>query len=216
MRSTGDRSAANDSGLALDGPTLQPADFVVVHDTDDDANALARDRAAAAEDRARAAEFLQAVYRDELTGALMRRAGREQLAAEIDRTRRGGGRLVVAFVDADGLKQLNDTRGHGAGDVLLAVVGSSLRASLRTYDLVIRYGGDEFVCALPGATLSACEQGIARAQRQVSRKIPGASFSVGYAELQSTDSLEDVVRRADEDMYARRASTGRASMRSAR
>ena len=200
-----------------------PVELAIVPGTGDesvavrlDSAAAASDRAAAAEDRARAAEFLQAVYRDELTGALMRRAGRDQLAAEIERARRASGRLVVAFVDVDGLKRLNDQRGHGAGDVLLAAVGSALRESLRPYDLVIRYGGDEFVCALPGASLAACAQGMARARQRVAKKISRGSFSVGYAELQSTDSLADVVRRADADMYARRALVRPKTLRSMR
>jgi predicted signal transduction protein with EAL and GGDEF domain len=67
--------------------------------------------------------------------------------------------LVVAFVDVDGLKRVNDTEGHLAGDALLIAVADSLRACLRSYDLVMRFGGDEFVCALPsGQRLGTLDQ----------------------------------------------------------
>jgi diguanylate cyclase (GGDEF)-like protein len=63
----------------------------------------------------------------------------------LERARRAEEGLVVAFVDVDGLKQVNDTEGHFAGDALLIPVANSLRAYLRSYDLVMRFGGDEFV-----------------------------------------------------------------------
>jgi diguanylate cyclase (GGDEF)-like protein len=74
-----------------------------------------------------------------------------ELEHEIDRTRRSNGELVTAFVDVVGLKIVNDTYGHAAGDRLLRNVVTALRKWLRSYDLVIRYGGDEFVCVLAAA-----------------------------------------------------------------
>ena len=71
------------------------------------------------------------------------------LERELDRSRRANGRLVLAFVDVDRLKAANDTEGHAAGDQLLRDVVAALKGGLRSYDLVIRYGGDEFLCALP-------------------------------------------------------------------
>ena len=62
-------------------------------------------------------------------------------------------RLLLAFIDVDGLKQVNDQEGHLAGDALLRLVGSTLRANVRPYDVIVRYGGDELVCAMPNLSL---------------------------------------------------------------
>ena len=56
---------------------------------------------------------------------------------------------MLAFVDVDGLKEVNDSEGHLAGDALLQLVGETIRANVRPYDVIVRYGGDEFVCAMP-------------------------------------------------------------------
>src|SRR4051794_12494598 len=107
------------------------------------------DRTQAALDRHRAAEYLRRTYRDTLTGTLQREVGRDQLGREVDRAHRMKEPMAVAFVDVDQLKRINDERGHAAGDEALRAVGNALRTALRSYDIVMRYGGDEFVCALP-------------------------------------------------------------------
>lgn len=171
------------------------------------------DRRLAAEDRRQAARYLAAAYRDETTGALNRRPGREQMNLLLDRARRDGSALTFLFVDVDGLKQVNDLHGHDRGDALLAAVGSALRSSLRSYDLVVRYGGDEFVCALPGGTAQVAAERLASVRVALDELIAGATVSAGCAELRSTDTIDDVIRRADLDLYrcrrARHQSAGR-------
>jgi diguanylate cyclase (GGDEF)-like protein len=166
--------------------------------------AAAKDREAAAADRRRAAEFLHASYRDELSGALTRRAGREQLLAEVHRAGRRDEPLPLVFIDVDHLKWTNDNLGHDVGDRLIAATGAALRESMRDYDVVVRHGGDEFVCALPGAADGVAAAAAARARQLLQEAVNGATFSAGHALLRPGESLDDVIRRADVDLYRRR------------
>jgi len=89
---------------------------------------------------------------DDLTGTLRRGAGLAALEREIGRARRHGDHLLtVAFIDLDSLKSVNDSSGHAAGDALLCELAGALTRRLRAYDLVVRWGGDEFVVALSHA-----------------------------------------------------------------
>jgi diguanylate cyclase (GGDEF)-like protein len=142
---------------------------------------------------------------DDLTGALRRRAGVAALQREIDRSRRVGGiGIVVIFLDVDGLKHVNDTDGHAAGDRLLVDVVAAIRRRVRSYDLVIRYGGDEFVCALVEESRPDAERTLADIQRQYITRTHGHSVSAGFATVDDTDTAESVVAKADAALYAER------------
>ncbi len=164
----------------------------------------ARDRILAARDRAEAALDREASETDELTHVRQRTAGLDQLRREIDRARRAPEELVVTFVDVDGLKRVNDTMGHRAGDALLVAVADSLRARLRSYDLIMRFGGDEFVCALPNTDVKGVRQRFADVSDALAEGPTGGSITVGVAELGDNDSAEDIIRRADADLLAHR------------
>lgn len=177
----------------------------------DDRDRAAHDRAEAARDRRRAARDRAQAARDRveagidgLTGALRRDRGMADLAREIDRARRSGGRLVLAFVDVDGLKAINDVRGHAAGDELLRDVALTLRSALRSYDLVIRYGGDEFLCALPGTDTGGARRRFDGVATELLDRNARASVSTGLAELEDPDTLERLIARADAALYAGR------------
>jgi diguanylate cyclase (GGDEF)-like protein len=141
---------------------------------------------------------------DDVTGALERRPGLAALERELERCRRGDGRMVVGFIDVDGLKAVNDTQGHRAGDRLLHEVAAALKASLRPYDVVVRYGGDEFVYSLAGVTPEAAHGRFKHMATALSRATGGATVSVGLAEVRPHDTLSTVIARADADLYARR------------
>ncbi len=169
----------------------------------------ASDRRAAAEDRRRAArdreearleheamaQRLAAAETDPLTGAHARAPGLEDLDREIDRARRTTGRLAIAYVDVIGLKQVNDSRGHGAGDALLQDVVRVLRSELRSYDAIVRIGGDEFVCVMSGAsTASARVRFDSIRAHSLDR---GCGIKFGIAELRPEDDVASLVDRAD-------------------
>ena len=143
---------------------------------------------------------------DELTGTLRRGPGLRELQHEIDRTRRQGDSLVVAFIDVDGLKAVNDKRGHAAGDQLLRDVAEALKQGLRSYDLVLRYGGDEFVCALSNAEIDHAEHRLREVADILARAPARASITWGLAQLQADDDLDDLVARADSALYRARRS----------
>jgi diguanylate cyclase (GGDEF)-like protein len=166
--------------------------------------AAALDRCEASLNRHRAAMVLRESYRDRLTGALQRDVGLDRLHAEVARCQRSDESLVVVFVDVDHLKLVNDSLGHAAGDAVLAAVGRALRDGLRAYDLVVRYGGDEFVCGFTCTQRRDAEARIVQVRRLLAESAPGVRISVGYAFLSDDDAVETVVQRADRDMYQQR------------
>jgi diguanylate cyclase (GGDEF)-like protein len=178
-----------------------------------DRAAAALDRAAAALDRQLAAQYLRQAYRDGLTGVLQRDAGRERLSAEVDRAHRMHESLVIAFVDVDGLKRVNDEQGHAAGDRILRAAGTALRKGLRRYDVVVRYGGDEFVCALPKISLAAAARRLSEVETLLAAAVEDASVSVGLTELEEEETLDHAVNRADEQLYHRRQQSPRIQRR---
>lgn len=164
------------------------------------------DRLRALQDRVRVLD--EQASTDELTGVLRRGAGLTALEREIDRARRGDGRLVVAFLDVDGLKWVNDEHGHAAGDRLLTDVALVLRTRLRSYDLVMRWGGDEFVCALYGAEPEGAEGRLAAMAEAITAITQGRTVSWGLVSLDAADSAATIIARADASLYERRRSSG--------
>ena len=170
-----------------------------------DRDRAAVDRKQAAVDRDHARAALLHAHVDELTGSYRRGVGTLALQHEIDRARRTGAGLVLAFVDVDGLKEVNDRNGHAAGDQLLIDVVETIRAQLRSYDPVVRYGGDEFLCALADVDLDSARARFAGIQLALSELREGCSISVGLAELRSDDTLEDLTARGDAALYEARS-----------
>ncbi len=165
----------------------------------------AYDRIQAARDRAQAALDRAASEIDELTHVRRRGPGMEQLQREVNRARRTSETLIVAFVDVDGLKQVNDTHGHLAGDALLVAAADSLRECLRSYDLIMRFGGDEFVCALSDTDLADARTRFAEVSDALTQSDAGGSITVGLAALDEEHTAEALLHRADGDLLSRRA-----------
>jgi diguanylate cyclase (GGDEF)-like protein len=170
-----------------------------------DRASAARDRQRAALDRAASAEELALEGTDHLTGALRRRVGLAAIQREMDRTARSGEPLVVAFIDIDGLKPVNDAHGHAAGDELLRETVHRIREHLRSYDVITRFGGDEFVCSISGQTAGAVRERFDKISVRPQRGPAPATFTVGLAERREGDTLDELVARADQAMCSARA-----------
>lgn len=134
--------------------------------------------------------------------------GELTLSREIDRSRRSGRSLFVALIDIDALKAVNDGERHAAGDQLLRRVAAAIASTLRSYDITVRWGGDEFVCALSDVTLEVASERLVAIRRAIERSRPGATISAGLAQLEDGDTLESLVARADAALYRARASRG--------
>ncbi len=140
------------------------------------------------------------LYKDPLTGAYNRRYYEEVIRKSI-------GPAGIALMDVDDFKICNDTYGHHAGDLALKAAANAIRSCIRSSDLLIRYGGDEFLLVLPGIPgdfLQTKLEQICTAAQMAS--VPGyphfrVSLSIGGTIQSITDPVERIVRRADWLMY---------------
>jgi len=142
--------------------------------------------------------------RDALTGLGNRRRGDETLPAAWARARRSRRPLTVALLDLTGLKKVNDTRGHAAGDEKLRALADRLRRGLRASDTVIRWGGDEFLALLPGAEPAAAR----RVLQRIAADPAAPRFVFGLAAAQHCSSPARALCRADQALRRARARAG--------
>jgi diguanylate cyclase (GGDEF)-like protein len=147
---------------------------------------------------------------DPLTGLANRRAMEEALARETDRCRRYGTRLAVAMIDVDHLKTINDRFGHEAGDDVLRNLAATIDETIRSVDVPGRWtGGDEFLILLPDTSALQAARLAQRLldslrQHPVTRdrqQVP-SSLSIGVAEFVKADTVESLIRRVDQALYA--------------
>lgn len=154
----------------------------------------------------------QAVH-DPLTGLFNRRYLNETLDREVSRSRREGRPLAVVLIDVDHFKRINDTHGHRAGDEALTTIADLLRGNTRAFDTVCRYGGEEFILLLPGASLAAAverAESLRRLYKTTVAQFNGAkirtTFSAGVAALPvHGDTGEALIRAADDALYRAKA-----------
>jgi diguanylate cyclase (GGDEF)-like protein len=160
------------------------------------------DRAMACAARRAFSQLEHAACFDALTGVLNRRQFQVDVSRELGRTARHGAGFSLVMMDLDGLKTINDTLGHMAGDARLQSLGAALRTSLRREDTAYRIGGDEFAVLLPGAPADRAERVMAR----VAEAAGPARFTWGVACCPADGTtIEAIVGAADTRLYRRRA-----------
>ena len=141
----------------------------------------------------------------------------DRLAAEITRSERHGHRLSCCFVDLDGFKVVNDRHGHLAGNRVLAAAADALRSATRHYDVLGRFGGDEFVVLLPqtdlgGAAQLAERMGAEIAAGSVELRGLRISASIGVAEWAQGMAPREVIGAADEAQRVAKSAGGGVSI----
>ncbi|MGH2775071.1 MAG: GGDEF domain-containing protein [Actinomycetota bacterium] len=142
---------------------------------------------------------------DELTGAPNRRVWFRQIPYEIARAQRSGRPLSAAIIDIDHFKAYNDTFGHQEGDRLLHDAVKAWQAQLRGGDVLVRFGGDEFVALLPDCDLEDAE----RAMERIRTAMPfNQTCSTGVACFTGDESADDLLARADKALYASKDACG--------
>ena len=150
------------------------------------------------------AHLALAARTDGLTGCLNHAAMQDSLRREVERARRTGRRLSLAFVDLDDFKQVNEEHGHQLGDDVLRAVGRVLRDSVRTYDTVARYGGDEFAVIAIDADEAAATEVMTRALAAIGRALDDlgvpSGATAGVAEWQAEESPTMLIERADRSL----------------
>jgi len=154
----------------------------------------------------------QLAHQDTLISLPNRRGFMRELDRLVDRASRYGHRAAMLFVDLDGLKMINDTFGHGAGDEALIQVADLLSRGVRRSDVVARIGGDEFGILIENAD----EQSAHDTANRLADLICGCEFrhdgdalplsvAIGVAMIDGQDTPAQVMARADEEMYRRKA-----------
>ena len=173
---------------------------------------ISRLRAHVAQLEARVGELDQLAHQDALVDLPNRRGFMRELERLVDQAKRYGEPSAMLFVDLDGLKMINDTFGHKAGDGSLIQVAELLVGGVRRSDVVARIGGDEFGILLAHADEANAHETAARLTDLIcdcefmhdGDALP-LSVAIGVAMIDPADEPETIMARADEEMYRRKA-----------
>lgn len=170
-----------------------------------------------AELESRLEQMSELVREDQLTGSLNRRGLDDAFDREMARSARRRSPLCIALLDLDDFKRLNDTYGHSAGDQVLIHLVRVIKDTLRSMDVIARFGGEEFILVLPETPLDEAVQTVTRVQRELTKQIFMydnqrllITFSAGVALRAPNEDQQAMVKRADEALYkAKRAGKNR-------
>jgi diguanylate cyclase (GGDEF)-like protein len=163
----------------------------------------------------RTEEVYKLAVLDPLTGLYNRRSGEQRLAQEMSRSTRNGHTLTILALDLDDLKQVNDRFGHPAGDELIRTFAERLSKATRGSDLAARLGGDEFLVLLPECKPEGVLQVLSRLsglQVQCKGHLVEVSFSAGWTNFKPGESADELLRRADDALYANKRAASKRSL----
>jgi diguanylate cyclase (GGDEF)-like protein/PAS domain S-box-containing protein len=153
-------------------------------------------------------DLLEQATHDALTGVFNRRHVEGVLRTEVERAERHARPLAVAILDADHFKRVNDTHGHQAGDEVLRAISQRCRKTLRTNDVLGRYGGEEFVVVFPETTLDEAQAvaerlraAVADGPIEVGHDALGVTVSIGLAAREPGQAVDELLQRADAALY---------------
>ena len=148
---------------------------------------------------------------DALTGLANRRSLEAFLRATQITAMEAGTPLSILMIDIDHFKKFNDGYGHQVGDQVLRLVAKVLQESVRECDLAARYGGEELMAVLPGASLDACVEAAERLRRRISEarltrrttgeEISSVTVSIGVAQFRMGETAEGMIERCDKALY---------------
>ena len=173
---------------------------------------ISRLRSQVAQLQQRVEQLDELAHQDSLIKLPNRRGFMRELERLIDHAQRYDHHAAMLFVDLDGLKMINDTFGHRAGDGALIQVADLLTKGVRRSDIVARIGGDEFAVLLESASEESAHETAARLQDLIcgcefehdGDALP-LSVAIGVGMIDGDDSADEVMARADEEMYRRKA-----------
>jgi len=157
----------------------------------------------------RTEEVFKLAALDQLTGLYNRRSGEQRLSSEVLRAQRTGRPLAILLLDLDDLKLMNDKFGHAGGDDLIRAFAQCLNKAIRGSDLAVRYGGDEFMVLLPDCKLEEVRYVLGRLsghKLDCQGTEVAIAFSAGCANHRAGDSPEELLKRADDDLYTNKRS----------
>lgn len=153
-------------------------------------------------------QLSELVREDQLTGSLNRRGLDDVFEREFARSERRKSPLCIAMLDLDDFKRLNDTYGHSTGDEVLIHLVRVIKETLRTMDVIGRFGGEEFLIVLPETPLAEAAQTVTRVQRELTKRIFMhnnerllITFSAGVAMRGPNEDQVSLIKRADEALY---------------
>jgi diguanylate cyclase (GGDEF)-like protein len=151
-----------------------------------------------------ASEVYKLAALDQLTGLYNRRSGEQRLAQEMSRAQRHGRPLTILLMDLDNLKQVNDSFGHAAGDLVIKGFADRLQRAIRGSDLAVRLGGDEFMALLPECRADEVRHVLGRVEGLeviYNGERIHCQFSRGWTDYKPGESPQDLLKRADDALY---------------